>query len=173
MQGYQMNPVNDFYFRNSQQQMNQQLQLPFQQQFQFPPAPQPQAPVIHAGWVTNIEEAKAAQIDFLATNVYLDTGTGKIYLKRIGDNGKPQFISYAIEDHGGQQDFLAEINARLSNIETFLGGLKHESVSGNAGIQQSGPDAHAAAAEQNESDGAAKPAGIPENAGTDFWKKRK
>ena len=167
---YQQNPVNDFYFRNAQQSL--QPSLPWQPQYNFPPQQTAQPPVIHANWVTSIEEAKAAQMDFVSTNIYLDTGTGKIYLKRMGNDGKPQFLTYTLENEV-QENPLAEINERLSNIENFLGGLKHESVSGNAGNEQSGPVSQPAATEQNEPDGATESAGIPKNAGNDFWKKRR
>ena len=168
---YQMNPVNDFYFRNAQQQMNPQLQLPFPQ-YQFPPIQQQKGPAINANWVTSMEEAKASQIDFLATNIFLDTGTGNIYLKRIGENGKPQFITYIAEDNSGKDPIL-EINARLTNIENYLGGMKNESVSGNAGIRKPDGNAPTAVAEQDEPNDEAEPAGISKMAGNDFWKKRK
>lgn len=177
MNQFQPNPVNDFYFRNAQAQMAPQF-MPYQQQgFSFPPAQpqQVQMPSIHANWVTNVEEAKAAPMgDFVSSYIFLDTDTGKIYLKRMGNDGKPQFLSYAIEgDVQKPVDPLAEINARLANIENFMGGLKNESVPGNEDDGESDGDAHAAVAGQNEPDGSAESAGVPKNAGNDFWKKRR
>ena len=64
MPPYQINPINDYYFRNTQP--------------QFPPQQQPH---IVTRFVTNMEEAKAAMIDGVSTNLFLDSGTGKIYLK--------------------------------------------------------------------------------------------
>ena len=176
MPPYVNNPVNDFYFRNAQQYGQQMLPFPTQQQFNFPNKQQPQnqPPAIYANWVTSIEEAKAAQLsDFVATNIYLDTGSGKIYLKRMGDNGKPQFLSYSIENEAAEKDPLTEINARLSNIENFLGGLRNESVQSNAGVHESAKLSDTAVTKQNESDGTAESAGFQKNAGNDFWKKRK
>lgn len=173
MDMYTMNPVNDYYMRNAQAQMNPQFnQPPYQLQLPFPPQ-QPQVPQIHCNWVSGIEEAKASQMDFVATNIYLDTSAGKIYLKRMGDNGKPQFLSYVIEnDVPETKDPLLEINARLSNIENFLGGLRNESVSGNADVQQSATAYQPTVAVTNESDGSAESAGFSKNERNDRWKKR-
>ena len=101
------NPMNDFYLRQAQ---------PYQQTFNFPP----QQPQIKANWVSSIEEAKASQIDFVSTNLFCDTANGKIYLKKIGDNGKPMFFTYVIEEEVNT-DPLSEINARLTKIEKYLG----------------------------------------------------
>lgn len=150
------NPMNDFYLRQAQ---------PYQQTFNFPP---PQQPQIRANWVSSVEEAKASQIDFISTNLFLDTASGKIYLKRIGDNGKPQFITYVIEDELAEKDPLTEINSRLSNIENFLGGLNVQSVSSN---QQSEPVYQSAVAKQNEFYDETKSASVQKDARNDKWKK--
>lgn len=152
------NPMNDFYLRQAQ---------PYQQTFNFPP----QQPQIKANWVSSIEEARASQIDFVSTNIFLDTASGKIYLKRIGDNGKPQFITYIIEEDVQEKDPLTEINSRLLNIENFLGGLRNESISSNAGVQQSEPVPYTATAKQNESNDETKSAGFPKDAGNGWRKK--
>lgn len=162
---YQPNPVNDFYLRNAYQ------QPPYQQTFNFPPH-QPPVPQIKSSWVSSVEEAKASQIDFSSTNLFLDTATGKIYLKRIGDNGKPQFHTYRIEEEI-QTDPLEEIKLRLSNIESVLGGLRNESVPSNASVQQSVAVSQPAVTAENESNGPAESAGIPKNAGNDKWQKRR
>lgn len=164
------NPVNDFYFRNAQAQMSQ-----YQPQY-FPPQQQPK-PSVHCSFVSSIEEAKAARSDdFLSTNIFLDSGTGKIYLKKIDNNGKPMFLTYAIEENIEEKksDPLSEINSRLMNIENFLGELKHDkSVPGYEYAQQSEPTPQPTVAEQNEPNGTTESAGLPKNAGNDFWKKRK
>ena len=59
------NPMNDFYLRQAQ---------PYQQPLPFPSY----EPQICANWVTSIEEARAAQMNFSSTNLYLDTSCGKI-----------------------------------------------------------------------------------------------
>ena len=107
------NPMNDYYLRQ-----------PYQQQFNFPP----QQPQIKSSFVSSVEEAKASQIDFVSTNLFCDTANGKIYLKKIGDNGKPLFLTYVIEEEVNT-DPLSEINSRLMNIEKYLGGRRNESVS--------------------------------------------
>ena len=172
MPPYMQNPVNDFYFRNAQAQITPQQY----QQYQFPPQQQ-NKPSVHCSFVSSIEEAKAARSDdFLSTNIFLDSGTGKIYLKKIDNNGKPMFLTYVIEENIEEQksDPLSEINSRLMNIENFLGELKHDkSIPSNAGVQQSEPATQSAVAEPYEPNGSSEPAGLPKNAGNDFWKKRK
>jgi len=151
------NPMNDFYLRQAQ---------PYQQTFNFPP----QQPQIRANWVSSIEEAKASQIDFVSTNLYCDTANGKIYLKKIGDNGKPLFLTYVIEEELNT-DPLSEINARLMNIEKSLGGIRNESVSNDVGYAKSEPVPYPATAKQNERYDETKSASIPENAGNGWRKK--
>lgn len=169
-----INPVNEFYLRNSQQ-MNPQYNQGYQLQLPFPPQ-QPQVPQIHCSWVSSIEEARAAQMDFVATNLYVDTSTGKIFLKRMGDNGKPQFITYVIDNDLQEKDPLTEINARLTNIEKFisdLGATRNESVSSNADVRQSAELFDTAAARPNESNGTAESTGFSKNAANDKWQKRR
>lgn len=169
MQPYQMNPINDFYFRNAQM-MPQQGYQPVQ----FPP-PQNQVPQVNSRFVTNIEEAKAAMIDPLSYNLYLDTNSGKIYLKKLGNNGQSEFLSYTIEEQRPAiEDPMREIRARLMNIENIIGGMANDkSISGNAGSQQSPTIPDTAASVKNESDDAAESASVSKDAGNDFWKKRR
>lgn len=152
------NPMNDYYLRQAQ---------PYQQTFNFPP----QQPQIKANWVSSIEEARASQIDFLSTNLFCDTANGKIYLKKIGDNGKPMFLTYVIEEEVKPTDPLSEINSRLLNIENFLGGLRNESVPSNAGVQQSEPVPYSTVTKQNESNDEAKSTGFSKDAGNGWRKK--
>ena len=155
-----MNPVNDFYFRNSQ---------PYQPQLQFN---FPQAlPPINSNFVTNIEEARAARIDGISYNVFLDSSTGKIYLKKVNNNGTADFLVYAIEEQKAPPDPLEEINTRLTRIEEYIGG-KNESVSGITGTRQSEPVYESAVKETYERNDETKPAGLPKDAGNDKWKKR-
>ena len=156
MQSY-LNPVNDFYFRNS---------MP-QYQPSFPPAVQ--QPQIRTYFVTSVEEARAAMIDPLATNIFLDTSSGKIYMKNMGNDGKPQFISYTIEEQVIPKDPIAEINSRLTNIEKYLGGHNDKSISSNAGVQQSIAVSRPAVTKPYEPDETAESAGFPEDAGNDQW----
>lgn len=166
MPPYQMNPVNDFYFRNAQ--VQQGYAQPY---MQFPPQVQPQTPQINCRFVTSVDEARAAMIEPLSYNIFADTNTGKLYLKKLGNNGLSEFLCYSIEESSqeSKDDLFAEVNKKLSNIERILGGL-NESVS-NAKQPDGGTPA--AVAEQNEPDDEAKPAGVPENAGNGFWQKRR
>lgn len=155
-----VNPVNDFYFRNAQ---------PMYQQ-QFPPMPQ--QPQIKTYFVTGIEEARAAMIDPLATNIFLDTSSGKIYMKNLGNDGKPQFICYSIEEQVIPKDPIEQINTRLTNIEKYLGGKYDKSISSNAGVQQSFSFPQPTASGTYESNDETESTGLPENAGNDLWQNR-
>lgn len=154
-----MNPVNDFYFRNAQATFNQPT-------MQFPP----QQNQINSRFVTNVEEARAAMIDPLSYNLFLDTNTGKIYLKKLGNNGQSEFLCYTIEEvKENVKDPFREINTRLSKIEGYLGGLKNDkSVSD---VQQSAGDVTTDATEQNEPNAETESSGLSKNARNDKWKK--
>lgn len=154
---YPTNPMNDYYLRQ-----------PYQQQFNFPPA-QPQ---IRANFVSSVEEARASQIDFLSTSLFCDTASGKIYLKKIGDNGKPIFLTYIIEEEQ-TTDPLAQINERLSNIEKYLGGRRNESVSNDVGYAKPEPVSNATVTEPYAVNDETKSTGFPKDAGNDKWQKRK
>ena len=148
---------NEIYFRQ-----------PYQQTFNFPP----QQPQIRANWVSSVEEAKASQIDFVSTNLFCDTANGKIYLKKIGDNGKPLFLTYVIEEEVNT-DPLSEINSRLMNIEKYLGGRRNESISNNVGYEKSEPVPYSTVTKPNEPNDEAKSTGFPKDAGNDKWQKRR
>ena len=156
------NPVNDFYFRNAQSAM----QMPTYQH-NFPPTPQ--QPLIKTFFVTGIDEAKAAMIDPLATNIFLDTSTGRIYMKNIGNDGKPQFLSYSIEEKVIPKDPIDEINIRLTNIEKFLGGHNDKSISSNASVQQSLAVSKPTVTNSYEPNDETESTGFPENARNDEW----
>lgn len=151
------NPMNDYYLRQ-----------PYQQTFNFPP----QQPQIRANWVSSVEEARASQIDFVSTNLFCDTANGKIYLKKIGDNGKPLFLTYVIEEEVNT-DPLSEINSRLMNIEKQLGGRRNESVPNDVGYAKSEPVPYSTTAKPNEPNDEAKSTGFPKDAGNDKWQKRR
>ena len=165
MTPYPINPINEYYIRNTPQ-----VPAPYQQTFNFPPNPQQQMPQIHSHWVTSIEEAKAAMIDPLATNVFFDTSSGKIYMKNLGDNGKPMFMVYSIEEQAAPKDPIVEINSRLTNIEKFLGGMNNDkSISSNAGFQQSSAISKSTVAGSYGANEKTESTGFPENDGNDQW----
>ena len=161
MPPYQLNPINDFYMRNA---------IP-QPQINFP---QRQMPQVNVRFVTSVDEAKAALIDGFSTNLFLDSGNGKIYLKKMNNNGLADFIVYEMEETKSDvaKDPMKEINDRLSNIERFLGGLKNEPVPSDAGDGQPVAVSCQAVAVQNEPNGFAEPRRISKNERDDVWEIR-
>ena len=143
------NIINDYYFR----------QCP-----NFPPQNIPQ---INGRFVTNREESRAALIDGYSYNVFLDTSNGKIYLKKLNNNGMSDFITYCVED-AKPADPISEINSRLSKIENYLGG-QNESISSNAGVHQSTGIFNQSAQRQNERNDEAEPPSLSESYGNDQW----
>ena len=120
----------------------------------------PQMPQINSRFVTSIEEAKASMIDGFSTNIFLDTSTGRIYLKKLNNNGMADFLVYTTEERA---DPISEINTRLTKIEEYLGGT-NESVSKHI---------EPAVAEPNERYDTAKPTGLPANERNDQWQERR
>lgn len=129
----------------------------------------PQIPQINSRFVTNVEEAKASMIDGFSTNIFLDTSTGKIYVKKLNNNGLSDFLVYAIEEQKNT-DPIAEINSRLSKIEKYIeGGMNDKSVSDDVkpeSVYQS------AVAEQDERYDATESTSFPKNERNDKWQKR-
>lgn len=159
------NPANEVYLNQARQ--SQQQWLPFPPQSQ---PPQPQQPQLISRFVSSENEAKTVLIDPLSINLFVDIANGKIYVKKMGDNGLYEFYVYTQEE--APADPLSQIDLRLTKIENFIGGLYDKSISNDAGSKQSTANAQPAVTEQNESNGPAESAGIPENAGNDKWKKR-
>lgn len=164
------NPVNDFYFRNAQMQQGQYVpgaQYPAFQNPQFTP-PAQNNPQLICRYVTNIEEAKAAMIDALNNYIFVDSGSGKIYLKRMNNNGLSDFFSYSIDEATDKapekKDPFTEINERLSNIEISIGALRNDqSVSGNADVTKSAKPSKAAITTENESNGTTESSSLSES----------
>ena len=129
----------------------------------------PQMPQINSRFVTTIEEAKASMIDGFSTNLYLDTSNGKIYLKKLNNNGMSDFLVYSIEEQKNN-DPLAEINSRLLRIENYIGGQNDKSVSSN---KQSESVYQPAVTEQDERYDEAESTGFPKNERNDKWKERR
>lgn len=83
--------------------------------------------------VSNIDEAKAYIIDGINTYLFVDYQNGKIYMKRMNNNGQSEFYPFAMEQSAQQEQKvnpLDEINLRLASIEKKLGGayVSNESV---------------------------------------------
>ena len=81
--------------------------------------------------VTNIDEAKAYIVDPFNSYLFVDINSGKIYMKKMNNNGMSDFYIFSIEENV-KQDPFAEINRRLDNIENKLGGINVQSVSNDA-----------------------------------------
>lgn len=156
------NPMFDCY--RPMQQYGQQL---------FPP----QQPQVHCHFVTNIEEAKASLIDPMSMNLYLDSSNGKIYFKRINNNGQSEFLSYSVDGTNSKEDdvqqnndALTNINSKLARIENFLGELKNaKSISDT---QQSTVCTEQPATKTDATNGWTESPSVSENARNDKWKKR-
>ena len=102
------------------------------QQPQFNPYPQSNQPQFFIRQVGSVDEARGYPVDPSTMYFFLDTGTGKIYMKRLNtDNGKSEFYTYALQEsiEEKKQDPMEQINNRLSNIENIIGGLYGKSVS--------------------------------------------
>lgn len=97
---------------------------PYRQQ----PSPVPQAsPQFVVRQVGNIEEARSCLIDPLNIWLFVDMQSGKIYMKRMGNNGMSLFDVFAVEQPPIPQaqiaspDKLKDIESRLSALEKSLG----------------------------------------------------
>ena len=135
-----------------------------QQWLPFPP----QQAQLNCRYVTNIEEAKASMIDAISTNLFVDTSTGKIYVKKLNNNGQADFFVYAIEEQKKPKDPLEEINERLTKIENYIGGQNDKSVSDDV---KSEPVSKPTFAEQNERYDETESTSVSEDAGNGWWKK--
>ena len=88
---------------------------------QFPPQTNT-SPRLICKQVGSIDEAKGAIIDPFSLYLFVDFSTGKIYVKKMGDNGHSEFYSYTQEIEQKPIDPMDEIRQRLTNIENKLGG---------------------------------------------------
>lgn len=156
---YPINPVNDFYFRQAQQN-----HFPYQNN---------QPPQFMTRYVSNIEEARAAFVDPFVTYIFLDSSCGKIYLKRMKNDGTSDFIPYTPDENlkpQKEENPFDTLNLRLTNIETILGGIVNDkSVSSDAGNVQSDGGVTATVAAENES---TKSSNVSANSKYDKWQKR-
>lgn len=136
------NPMLDYQRNNlmAQQQLiqNQLNQLNMQSQpYQNTPSfnPRPQNQQYYIKQIGSIDEAKAFPVDPAIIYLFPDTGTGKIYLKKMNtDNGKSELYTYTPnlegEDIVDTKDPNEMILKRLDNIEKSIGGI-YESISDN------------------------------------------
>ena len=85
--------------------------------------------------VTNIEEARAAQIDLDGSSTFFPCpAKGEVYEKAIDLNGLPVFRVYKLVDNTVENP-LAALQQRVDKLEAAIkGGIKNESVPINADV---------------------------------------
>ena len=123
---YQPDPTLDYY-RQKAAGLQQQFQQPFQQNFQQQNFPQVQPGLISRS-VTGIEEARATYVDPLSTGVFTDLGNGKIYVKRIDNNGNASLQTFTLETAIDKPPNYGEQIATLEKRVAELEGRKAEAA---------------------------------------------
>ena len=151
------NPMLDYQRTNliAQQQMIQNQLNQLNRSYPYPT----QNPQFFVKPVGSIEEAKGYPVDLNTMYLFPDSGSGKIYLKRLNtDNGKSELFTYTIEQTKTETkvDPIESINTRLDSIEKKMGGI-YESISG---FTKRGTD-------NEKSTGSDATAGSTENASTE------
>lgn len=100
----------------------QSSQFPFPVYSNFNSFPMQSSPRLVCKQVGSIDEARSAIIDPVSLHLFVDFSNGKIYVKKMGDDGHSEFYSYAQEIQQKPVDPMDEIRQRLTNIENKLGG---------------------------------------------------
>ena len=118
---------------------------------QFPPQTNTN-PRLVVKQVGSIEEAKGAIIDPFSLFLFVDFATGKIYVKKMGDNGQSEFYSYSQEATPKPVNPMDEIRERLANIEAHLGGSYDKSIPDATGSKKSDSGNHKSADGTNEAE---------------------
>lgn len=94
--------------------------------------------------VTNVDEAKAAQIDFDGSVSYFPCpAENRIYAKCIGMDGMPVFLAYEIQKPAApvqyaDSNMVNDLRARVEQLEKVmrdLGGLNNEPSNVNADVK--------------------------------------
>lgn len=127
------------------------------QQNQFQSMNQMQNPFI-VRQVTSIDEAKAYIVDAFNSYLFVDFNAGKIYLKKMNNNGLSDFYIFTLNQEQ-KNDPFTEINQRLTNIENKLGGINN--------VQSNVNDAES----NNESNAKSESSTIQKGSGNDERKK--
>lgn len=161
------NPMLD-YQRNqlmAYQNMLQQQQMANNQSFN--PYPQPQQPQYFVKQVGSIDEVKGYPVDPNTIYMFPDTGTGKIYLKKLNmTNGKSELYIYTPSQEGEvvvEKDPNEMIIKRLDEIEKSIGGI-YESISSNAKHPTSREESNGGyATEDGANDAKTRPAKVQSN----------
>ena len=126
-----------------QNQLNQMNYINQPNQTQFNLYPQNNQQQFFIRQVGSVDEAKGFPVDPATMYFFLDTGNGKIYMKRLNtENGKSEFFTYNLQENISENkeaiDPLKQINLRLENIEKIIGGIVNDkSVSDNESNSES------------------------------------
>ena len=87
----------------------------------FRPPAAPQAPQIIGFQVSSIDEARSARVDNpMSTYIFLDAMNGKIYTKKIGDNGSAVLQAYTLDNPPTPMtdaERIAALEQRLAEYE--------------------------------------------------------
>ena len=100
--------------------------------------------------VGSIDEARSAIIDPFSLFLFVDFSTGKIYVKKMGDNGQSEFYSYVQEATPAKTDPMEEIRQMFANIESRLGGNNEQSIPDAAGAKESNASHNKSTGRKNE-----------------------
>lgn len=166
MNGY--DPMREYQYNQllAQQAMIQnqlsQLRQPSNPRFTPYPQQQPTQPTFFVRQVGNVDEAKGYPADPGTMYLFLDTGTGRIYLKQLNVmTGKSDFYTYSVQEQVADKpkaDPFEQINERLANIEKMIGGNYDKPIPVSSGGGKPNGNIATAVAGENAS---AEPTAVP------------
>ena len=117
-QSYQPDPVLENYRQKAREAASLGMGQPFQN---FQPNYQQYQPQTIVYTVSSLDEARAARIDNpMNTYIFIDQSNGKIYTKKIGDNGAAALKSYIEEVPPppiNSEDRYALLEKRIAELE--------------------------------------------------------
>lgn len=142
----------------------------------YPNFPQPQPdyrqsqPAFQVKAVSSIDEARAFIVSPVYTYLFVDMGNGRIYLKRMGNNGLSDFFVYEVNENPTEpKSPIDELKDRIAELESQIKELRsNESVSNDG--RDAKPNEGDAGADDGTNEGA-KPAVIPKVSGNNGGKK--
>lgn len=121
--------------------------------------------------VSNVEEARAFIVSPLYTYLFVDMSSGRIYLKRMGNNGLSDFFVYEVNENPVEpKSPIDELKDRIAQLENQIKEMRENESVPNDGhdAKPNGVDAGA----DDVANASAKPAVVPKGAGDDGGKKR-
>lgn len=141
----------------------------------YPNFPQPDyrqpQPAFQVKAVSSIEEARAFIVNPIYTYLFVDMGNGRIYLKRMGNNGLSEFFVYEVNENPTEpKSPIDELKDRIAELENQIKELRSNEPVSNDG-RDAKPNEGFAGSDDVANEGA-KPAVVPKGAGDDGGKKR-